>query len=108
MREYLHPVVKANECAQYVDDIGIAANIATELIQNIRAAYKCIRQAGLKLIIEKCLFGVRQNEFQEKMIAPEGVSRQARKIRVFLHQLRFPKSKKAVQQHLGFVNFYMI
>ena len=28
MREYLHPVVKADQCAQYVDDIGIAAKNA--------------------------------------------------------------------------------
>ena len=26
VREYLHPVIKADQCAQYVDDIGIAAN----------------------------------------------------------------------------------
>ena len=31
MREYLDPVVKADQCAQYVDDIGIAANDATDL-----------------------------------------------------------------------------
>ena len=62
MREYLHPVVKADQCAQYVDDIGIAANNATDLTRNIRAVFKCIRQAGLKLKIEKCHFGVRQVE----------------------------------------------
>ena len=53
MREYLDPVVKADQCAQYVDDIGISANNATDLIRNIRAVFKCIRQAGLKLTIEK-------------------------------------------------------
>ena len=31
LREYLDPVVKADQCAQYVDDIGIAANNATDL-----------------------------------------------------------------------------
>ena len=31
MREYLDPVVKADQCAQYVDDMGIAANNATDL-----------------------------------------------------------------------------
>ena len=36
MREYLDPVVKADQCAQYVDDIGIAANNATDLTRNIR------------------------------------------------------------------------
>ena len=51
MREYLDPVVKAEQCAQYVDDIGIAANNATDLTRNIRAVFKCICQTGLKLII---------------------------------------------------------
>ena len=35
MREYLDPVVKADQCAQYVDDIGSAANNATDLTRNI-------------------------------------------------------------------------
>ena len=35
MREYLDPVVKADQCAQYVDDIGIAANNAMNLTRNI-------------------------------------------------------------------------
>ena len=53
MREYLDPVVKAHQCAQYVDDIGIAANNAPDLTRNIRAVFKCIRPAGWKLTIEK-------------------------------------------------------
>ena len=57
MREYLDPVVRADQGAQYVDDIGIAVNNATDLTRNIRAVFKCIRQAGLKLRIEKCHFG---------------------------------------------------
>ena len=72
MREYLDPVVKADQCAQYVDDIGIAANKATDLTRNIRAVFKCIRPAGLKLTIEKCHFGVRQVEFLGRTISPEG------------------------------------
>ena len=49
--EYLDPVVKTDQCAQYVDDSGIAANNATDFTRNIRAVLKCIRQAGLKLTI---------------------------------------------------------
>ena len=51
-------------CAQYVDDIGIAANNATEFTRNIRAVFKCIGQGELKLAIEKCYNGVRQVEIQ--------------------------------------------
>ena len=57
MREYLDPVVKADQCAQYVDGIGIAANNATNLTRNIRTVFKCIRLAELKLTNEKCHFG---------------------------------------------------
>ena len=91
MREYLDPVVKADQWAQYVDDIGIAANNATDLTRNIQAVFKCIRQAGLKLTIEKCHFGVRQVEFLGRTISAEGISPQAREIHNFLDKLRFPK-----------------
>ena len=106
MREYLDPVVKADQCAQYVDDIGIAANNATDLTRNIRAVFKCIRDAGLKLTIEKCHFGVRQVEFLGRTISSEGVLPQSHKIQNFLNKLRFPKSKKALQRYLGSVNYY--
>ena len=106
MREYLDPVVKADQCAQYVDDIGIEANNATDLTRNIRAVFKCIRQAGLELTIEKCLFGVRLVEFLGRTISPEGISPQARKNQIFLDKLRFPKSKKALQRYRGFVNYH--
>ena len=60
MRECLDPVIKADQCAQYVDDIGIEAIIAPQhLTRNIPAVIKCIRQAGLKLTIEKGHFGVK-------------------------------------------------
>ena len=106
MREYLDPVVKADQCAQYVDDIGIAAKNATDLTRNIRAVFKCIRQTGLKLTIEKCHFGVKQVEFLGRTISSEGVLPQPHKIQNFLNKLRFPKSKKALQGYLGFVNYY--
>ena len=31
IREYLDPVIKADQCAQYIDDIGIAANTPEQL-----------------------------------------------------------------------------
>ena len=80
LREYLDPIVKADQCAEYVDDIGTAANNATDLTRNIRAVFRCIRQAGLKLTIEKGHFRVRQVEFLRRRISPEGISPQARKV----------------------------
>ena len=106
MREYLDKVIKADQCAQYVDDIGVAANSVTQLIRNIRAVFECIRQAGLKLTIEKCHFGVTEVEFLGRTITPQGIAPQDHKIQKFLANVRFPKSKKQVQRYIGFVNYY--
>ena len=106
MREYLDPVFKADQCAQYVDDIGIAANNATDLTRNFRAVFKCICQAGLKPKIEKCHFGARQVEFLGRTIPSDGVSPRSRKIQNFLNKLRFHKHKNALQRYPGFVNYY--
>ena len=35
IREYLDPVIKVDQCAQYVDDIGIAANTPEQLIKSV-------------------------------------------------------------------------
>ena len=63
IREYLDPVIKADQCAQYVDDIGIAANTPEQMIKNLRAIFQCLRKAGLKLSIAKCHFGVQEVDF---------------------------------------------
>ena len=82
MREYLDQVVKADQCAQNVDEIGTAANNATDLTRNIRAVFQCIRNPGLKLTIERCHFGVRQIEFLARTISSDGVPPQSHKIQI--------------------------
>ena len=106
MREYLDKAIKADQCAQYVDDIGIAANDSKQLCANIRTVFECIRNAGLKLTMSKCQFGVKQVDFLGRTITPKGVAPQADKVKDFLSKLRFPKSKKALQRYIGFLNFY--
>ena len=106
MLEYLDPVVKADQCAQYVDVIGIAANNATDPTRNIRAVFQCIRNAGLKLTVQKCHFGVKQIEFLGRTFSSEGVSPQTHKIQIFRNKLRFPKSKRPLQRCPEFVKYY--
>ena len=106
MREYLDKVVKADQCAQYVDDIGIAANDADHLIANLRATFKCIQEAGLKLTMHKCHFGAKEIDFLGRTITPQGVNPQKQKVQNFLEKNKFPKSKKALQRYLGFLNYY--
>ena len=67
---------KPDQCAQYVDDIGIAAITPEQLIKNLRAVFQCLRKAGLKLSIAKCHFGVQQVDFLGRTITTNGVAPQ--------------------------------
>ena len=106
MREYLDRVIKADQCAQYVDDNGIVANDAEHLIKNLRATFECIREAGLKLTLYKCHFGATEIDFLGRTITPEGAKPRKESITNFLEKTKFPKSKKALQRYLGFLNYY--
>ena len=61
MRNYLDPVIKTDQCAQYYDDIAIAGVSLVQPIDNLRAVFKCIQNAGLKIsfkntaLVEKIL-----------------------------------------------------
>ena len=83
----------------------IAANTLEQLIKNIRAVFKCIWTAGLKLTIEKCHFGVTQVELLSKNIIPSGIAPQDPKVKPFLFKVQFSKSKKQVQKYTSFVNY---
>ena len=106
MREYLDKVIKADQCAQYVDDIGIAANDADHLIANLKATFKRIQEAGLKLTMHKCHFGAKEIDFLGRTITPRGVKPQKQKVQNFLEKTKFPKANKALQRYLGFLNYY--
>ena len=102
IREYLDTLIKADQCAQYVDDIGIAANTVTQLCINIRIVIEFIRNAGLKLSISKCHFGVKQVDFLGRTITPEGVSPQVDRVKDFLAKLKLPNPKKVFKGILVF------
>ena len=106
MREYLDKVIKADQCAQYVDDIGIAGNDADHLIQNLRATFERIRHAELKLTMHKCHFEATEVDILGRTITPEGVKPQRERITNFLAKTKFPKAKIALQRYLGFLNYY--
>ena len=103
MREYLDKVIKAY---QYANDIGIAANDADHLIANLRAAFKCIQEAGLKLTMLKGHFGATEIDFVGRTITPRGVKPQKKNVQNFLEKTEFPKSKKALQRYFGFLIYY--
>ena len=52
----MNPVLKADQSAQYVNDIGMAAISTQQLIKNLRAVFQYLRKAGFKLSKAKFRF----------------------------------------------------
>ena len=106
IREYLDPIIKADQCAQNVEDIAMAANNFQQLIKDLRAVLQCLRKAGLKLSMAKCHFGAQEVDFLGRIITRKGVAPQKQKVTNFVEKVKFPRSKKTLQKYIGFLNYY--
>ena len=73
-RGYLDPVVKESPCAQYVDDIDVAAHTASQLIENLYNVFKRIQKAGLFFLIEICQLGKNSKNILRKTASTAGLT----------------------------------
>ena len=106
IRQDLNPVIMADQCAQYNDDFGIAANTPEQLIKNLQAVFQCLWKAGLKLSMAKCHFEVQEIDFLGRTKTTKRVAPQKQKITKCLENVKFPPSKKTLRRYIGFLNFY--
>ena len=54
----------------------------------------------------KCHFGVQEVDLLGRTITTKGVAPQKQKVAKFLEKVKFPRSKKALQRYIGFLNYY--
>ena len=104
MREYLNPIITANQGAQYVDDICIATNSPQRLTTNLRAVFKSIQNTGLKFFMAKCHFGTNEVDFLGRTVTPNGDTPQKQKITCFSEKVKRSRFKKALMHYIGFLN----
>ena len=101
MREPSDPVIKADQCAQYVDDTGIPVNSPEQLTTNLRAIIKCIQKAELKVSMVNCHFGSEEVDFLGRAFTPNGVTTpEEQKIIKLLKKVKVLRSKKAMQRYI--------
>ena len=95
----MNPLVKADRCAQYVDDIGIAAHTPEDLITNLELVFQQLDKAGLKLSMGKCEFGQKQIENLGKTTSSTGIATIEKRVIDFLNKLKPLNSVKALQRY---------
>ena len=106
MRKYLYPCIVADQCFQYVDDLGTAANTFDEIINNLKAIFVCIEKAGLKFTPSKCEFGLKEMTFLGNTITNEGMQPDKKKVTDFLSTLKVPKTPKQIRRFIGFFQYF--
>ena len=106
MRKYLYPCIVADQCFQYVDDLGTAAKTFEEFIANLEAIIECIQKTGLRLTPSKCEFGLKEMTFLGNTITSEGMSPNKTKVTDFLATLKPPKTIKQIRRFIGFFQYF--
>jgi hypothetical protein len=73
--EHIGPTVEA-----YVDDIVVKTKKASDLINDLDVAFKCLQANNIKLNPEKCVFGVRRGMLLGFIISEHGIEANPEKI----------------------------
>ena len=91
VREYLDPLVKADPCAQYTDDIGIAASTPDEMFEILELVFQQLSKAGLKLSMSKCEYDQQQIDYLGKTISSTGIALIEKRVTDVLKQTQTPQ-----------------
>ena len=89
----------------YLDDILIFSDSLEDHWVHVRHVLECLHNYDLHSKPEKCLFHTQKIEFLGFMVTPTGISMDMAKTDAVSIWLT-PTNLRAVQEFLGFANFY--
>jgi hypothetical protein len=84
----------------YVDDIIVKSMKQENHIADLQETFANFRQAGLKLNLEKCVFGVKKGKFLGCLVSTKGIEANPSKIEATL-RMEPPSTKKGAQRLAG-------
>ena len=89
----------------YLDDILIASSSAAQHTKDLQQVCSRLKEAGLVVRLEKCVFGVAEIEFLGHRVTQDGSTPLSSKVRA-IEEFPQPTTYKALQEFLGMINFY--
>jgi hypothetical protein len=84
----------------YVDDIIIMSEREKDHIADLTETFDNMRRNGLKLNLEKCIFGIQKGQLLGCMVSKRGIQANPQKIEA-LRRMQPPSSRKEVQRLIG-------
>lgn len=92
-------------CVVYLDDILIFSTSFQEHICNIKTVFRKLREANLKVQINKCKFFARETLYLGHILTTDGVKPDPTKIDTILG-LKIPTTIKGIKSFLGITGYY--
>ena len=89
----------------YVDDIIIFSSSFEDHLSHLEEVFRRLRDAGLKLSINKCFFAKEKLHYLGFILSMDGIEADPRKIEK-ISNLKPPKNAKGVKSLLGLTSFY--
>jgi hypothetical protein len=84
----------------YVDDIIVKSTKKKNHIADLQETFVNFRKDGLKLNLEKCVFGVKKGKFLGCLVSTKGIEANPSKIEAIL-RMELPRSRKGAQRLTG-------
>ena len=89
----------------YLDDIIIFSKTEEEHLEHLETIFNRLREAGLKLKLQKCSFFKKHIQYLGHLISDEGIQPLPEKLES-IAKMPIPKNAKQVKQFLGLVGYY--
>jgi len=83
----------------YVDDIVVQSKLKQEHIEDLHRAFNNLRNTGLKLNLEKCIFGVSKGKLLGCLVSARGIEANPEKIDAILNME--PQTSRKLAQRLA-------
>lgn len=97
--------ISKKECMVYMDDIIVFSNGLEEHIKNLRSVLSKLKNARLKVQLDKCEFLRNEVEFLGHTVNENGVFPNRDKIKI-IDQITLPKTETEIKRFLGMTGYY--
>jgi hypothetical protein len=91
---------KGKNLVAYVDNIVVKSDKKETHIQNLQETFKNLRKSGLKLNLDKCIFGIKKGKLLGYLVSARGIKANPEKIAAIVN-MKPPTSRKQVQKLTG-------
>ncbi|GBP14109.1 Retrovirus-related Pol polyprotein from transposon 17.6 [Eumeta japonica] len=100
LKDYINKI-----CLVYLDDVIIFSTSLQEHINSIKLVFDRLKEANLKIQLDKSEFLKRETEFLGHIVTVDGIKPNPKKIECVLN-FPIPKSPKQIKQFLGLTGYY--